>query len=201
MKDPPPFSKGSRQTRFGNFDVSDQIWLGDDGQLDPYALLSEAGWQVESPLEIILHSIAEAHAQIEDLADTRRRTSSAMALLLGQPKKGRKPVEDEDLLLEVGRRYWREWLVHREKTALRPIVASVLASLPPDDPRLQLPADERSRAVRLEAKFRKRRDLILARVTLSEAWESRDSARIIRRVLGDLETLGVAISGPRFRRG
>lgn len=177
----------------------DRIWIGDDGNLDPEALLREHGWHPETPLWAILKALVDANLPADD-ATKGDRVEKALAALTGtKVRRGADQIEDYDLLTEIARRYWEIWCLTGEAPLIAPLARAVLSALPADDRRLK-GGTEDSRTRRLVRKFNAHRDLLLARLTLADAWNSRETAIALRRVIEAIRSLGIQIADANLRR-
>ena len=98
-------------------DVDDVAWIGVDGTGDFEPLLAERGDEPEEPLRLIVRAIvAGSGASGETLM---KRETEAMAALTGTQKPGRPESDDYDLLLEIARRWLKEFWVGRRVTVTR----------------------------------------------------------------------------------
>jgi hypothetical protein len=182
-----------------NRPVEDLIWIGEDGSLDPEAVLEKEGYEPEGALRIILGTIVEAHPDA-DKRTPRQRIDAAEAALVGK-RRGRGNVElsDEDLLREVGRRYFALWWEHRDlEIDVGPIVAETL-----NDPLFSASRRDQAQLIsevrRLQRKFNKERDRILSRVTTDPRWKLPEFYRRILRIISELKALGIAIDDSALR--
>lgn len=63
-----------------NFDASDVVWTGEDGELDTEKLLSEFGREPDSPLTALLRALISGHtpgATSNDMAKRLRQATAA----------------------------------------------------------------------------------------------------------------------------
>jgi hypothetical protein len=97
-------------TSTANIAAEDCAWIGDDGKLHPDKLLREQGHEPESAVRLILGAIIDAH--IDALGRSHaRRIDEAEAVLLGRKRpRGNDSHGDEDMLRELGRRYFTKCL-------------------------------------------------------------------------------------------
>ena len=112
-----------------NITAEDCAWPGEDGKLDPNKLLREQGYEPESALRLILGAIIDAH--VDALGRVRaRRIDEAEAVLLGRKRpRGNDPHDDEDMLRELGRRYFKKWLDDPDhKIEVGPIAREIRAN-------------------------------------------------------------------------
>lgn len=175
-----------------NFSSEDYVWIGEREEkiFNPEQLLKKEGFEPEGPLRLLLKAIIAAH-ESEDGASFEDRLSQAERALLGQRgKRGNRIEDDEDILREVGRRYFERWHANQNlEIEVAPIVREVLADLEICKPMVE----GQSIVRRLQTKFSRGRDRILARVTYDMQWELPEFHRRMRRVLSDLEALGVQV--------
>jgi hypothetical protein len=195
---PPSFMEGDTSNLSG-FSAEDFVWIGDDGTLDANELLRQRGWHPEGALEAICAAVIAAHPATDGRSSSDR-LESAIAALTGVPRKrGIGELEDYDILCSIARRYFRAWIEGEKSPEIAGIIRSVLDELPADDPRLHR-ADPDSRIRRLRIKFQKDRDILLARVTMEDDWNSRDTEIEIKRVLKLMNELGIRADEPSLRR-
>ena len=181
------------------FGPEDRIWTGDDGNLDPEALLREHGWHPETPLEAILRAMVDANSPPDDATKSARIEKALAALTGTKVRRGADQIEDYDLLTQIAHRYWEIWCSTGEAPDIAPLARAALAALPADDSRLR-GGSEDSRTRRLVRKFDANRDLLLARLTLADAWNSRETATALRRVIEAIRSLGIQIADANLRR-
>jgi hypothetical protein len=182
-----------------NITAEDCAWIGDDGKLDPDNLLREQGYEPESALRLILGAIIDAH--VDALGRARaRRIDEAEAVLLGRKRpRGNDPDDDEDMLRELGRRYFTKRLENPDrKVEVAPIAREILAEARASGgiPDVIVRDDFR----RLARKFIADRDRILARATVELKWDLPAFHDRILRVLEELLALGVACDSRRIIR-
>lgn len=178
----------------------DRVWTGDDGELDPGALLREHGWHPEAPLTAILLAIIDAHPLPEGPTRAERLEVATEALTGVRRKRGRDKSDDYDLLCVVARRYWAEWCKGERNPAVDTIARSAFNALPADDQRRQHATTLEAHVKRIATEFRLHRDLLLARVTLEDDWNSRDTARAVTQAVEALRALGIPAAEPHLRR-
>ncbi len=181
----------------------DATWIGEDGELDPSALLHELGYDPDPPLVLILLAIIDAHSSVES-SDRQDRLEQALKALTGVKRKpGMDNKDDYDLLLEVAWRYWRQWCQTRSSPEVAPIVREVIDSLPEADPRKRHAAPA-STVRRLSDKFKENRDVLLARVTSEQEWERLDIVRAINEIIERMAGLKIPVvrrsAKPRWRQ-
>ena len=111
-----------------NIAPEDLVWIGEDGKLDPDKLLQERGYESESALRLILGAIIDAHMLVDGPSRSSRIDSAEEALLGEAQKRGKDPYDDEDMLGELGRRYFRRWQEDSEhEIEVGPITRELLA--------------------------------------------------------------------------
>ncbi len=168
----------------------DFAWIGKDGTLDGEALLENVGYEPEGPLRLILGAIIAAHPTDEKRTNEDRLLEAEAALLGTHRKRGNRESDDEELLHEIGNRFFEEWLKDTNATIdVGPIVRKVLNDR---EIRFRMVTEE-SVVRRLQRKFDKDRDRILARVTRSLKWYLLDFYKRLLRVISDLQALGVEV--------
>jgi hypothetical protein len=177
-------------TSKSKIEAGDCAWLGDDGKLDPSELLKEMSYEPESALSLILGAIIDAHP-LADGPTRAQRIDSAEEALFGQAKRrGRDSIDDEDTLLELGRRYFKNWLNDGEhEIEVAPIIREML-----DEARTigcNREQSEEAAISRLQGKFNEDRNRILARATAELKWSLPSFHSRLLRILKDLEELGV----------
>ena len=173
-----------------NITADDCAWLGEDGNLDPDDLLKKRGYEPEGPLRLILGAIIDAHS--DSCGRTRaQRIDDAEAVLLGvKRKRGNDPRDDEDVLRELGRRYFRRWLEDPEhEIEVAPIAREILNEARVDS-RSTEHSDE-SAVRRLRRRFLAERDRILARGTTALKWSLPEFHDQLLTIVKELQVLGV----------
>ena len=110
----PEWAKGHEGEGMENISTRSLGWMGDDCQLDVDDLLSEKGFEPESPLELILLGIIVAHP-VDNGLDRQERLETALNALTGKERKrGMDDVDDYDLLMDVAGRYFEEYLENND---------------------------------------------------------------------------------------
>jgi hypothetical protein len=173
-----------------NITADDCAWLGDDNNIDPDELLKERGYEMEGALRLILGAIIDAYP--DSVGRTRaQRIDEAEDVLLGKAKKrGNDPHDDEDLLRELGRRYFRRWLEDpAHKIGVAPIAREILVEAKAAGRIPNVIVQEAFR--RLQRKFASDRDRILARATVEVKWDLPEFHDRILSILKELQALGV----------
>jgi hypothetical protein len=174
-----------------NIDHEDFAWVGDDGSLNSEAILKERGYERESPLWFILQAIIAAHPDGSGRSPDQRIELAEGALLGEKRKRGNDEKQDEELLCEIGRRFFRLRCEHPDLVIeVGPIAKEVLA-----DPRFahyqQATTAMSSQVRRLQRKFKADPDYILAMATSDHRWHLPEFYLRIRRIIADLRSLGV----------
>ncbi|MBF9196102.1 hypothetical protein [Microvirga terrestris] len=198
-KNSPPNSPETKKANLG-LGPEDKVWTGDDGNLNPETLLWEHGWHPETPLAAILLAIIDAHPLSEGSSRIKRLEIAMEALTGVKRKRGADKIDDYDLLSVVARRYWAEWRAGNPNPAPDIIARSAFNELPPNDPRRRRASTLEAQVKRIADEFRSKRDLLLARVTLEDDWNSRDTARAVTRAVEALRALGIPVAEPQLRR-
>ena len=165
-------------------------WISEDGKLDPDVILQECGYDQHAPLIYILSAIIEANP-MQDSGSNTTRLEVTLAALIGEgSKRGMDELDDYNILLDVAWNYviafYAGGLVAPQ---VQPIVRSVVERLPEKDRRRI--ADPESVVRRISRKFRKDKNLLLARVTGEYNPDRRDKMRAINKVLRQLNDLGI----------
>ena len=193
------FSDAEAKASTANITADDCVWLGEDLKLNPDKLLKERGYEPESALRLILGAIIDAH-ELADGPSRSARIDLAEEALLGLPqKRGKDPRDDEDMLRELGRRYFRMWLEDPDhEIEIGPIAKEVLADARGKNHNSEHSADAAAR--RLQRKFVADRDRILARATVELKWDLPAFHYRILRILEELTALGVACDTQRIIR-
>jgi hypothetical protein len=177
--------------RFGNLSADDLTWLGEDLALDTDKLFKERGYEPEGPLRLILGAIIDAHPVADGPARAKRLDSAEEALLGVTQKRGNDPYDDEDLLREIGRHYFKRWLEDpTREVEVAPLARKVLeeAKSAGRIPNTIVEGDFR----RLQRKFADDRDRILARATTELKWNLPDFHHRVLRIVEDMQALGIA---------
>jgi hypothetical protein len=174
----------------GNISAEDLVWIGENGNLDPDELLKERGYEPEGPLRLILGAIIDAHVVVGGPTRSKRIDSAEEALLGTPQKRGNDPHDDEDLLRELGRRYFKRWLEDRDhEIEVAPIAREILAETKAAG---RIPGHLVDGAFRrLQRKFAADRDRILARATAALKWDLPEFHHRVLTLLKELRALGV----------
>jgi hypothetical protein len=177
-------------TSWSKITADDCAWLGEDGKLDPDELLKKRGYEPEGALRLILGAIIDAHVVVAGPTRSKRIDSAEATLLGAAQKRGNDPHDDEDLLRELGRRYFRKWLEDRDHIIeVAPLAREILAEAKASGiiPRDIVEGDYR----RLQRKFVEDADRILARATAELRWNLPEFHNRILSILVDLRALGI----------
>jgi hypothetical protein len=181
---------------FGNISAEDLVWLGEDLALDSNLLLEQRGYEPEGPLRLILGAIIDAHVVVGGPTRSKRIDSAEEALLGTHQKRGNDPHDDEDLLRELGRRYFKRWLEDRDhEIEVAPIAREILAEAKAAGRIPDVIINEAFR--RLQRKFAADRDRILARAIVELKWNLPEFHHRILRILEDMQALGSACDARR----
>jgi hypothetical protein len=191
------FSDADVEASTANITADDCAWIGDNRKLNPDKLLKKREYELESPLRLILGAIIDACT--DTLRRSRaRRIDDAEAVLLGRKRpRGNDCHDDEDILRELGRRYFKKWLENpNREIEVAPIAREILAEARAGGriPDVIVKDDFR----RLQRKFIADRDRILARATVELKWDLPEFHDRILRILGELRALGVACDSRRI---
>lgn len=177
-----------------NFGPEDVNWQGKDGKSDPDRILSEHGHDPVSPLAWILSAIIKAHPVQDQKKNSNMRLKTALTALTGIKKLGRNPVDDSDLLLEIGWRYHCEYYGKGwgpVKPELRPIVKAVVKELAPERHEKRN-IDDHSLIEKLEDKFNKDKDVWATRAVADNDYDRMNIVRATCLVIEQLNKLGIA---------
>jgi len=185
-----------------NFDHTDVVWTGINGSLDPDDLIEERGWDLRSPLEQILFSLIAGYQRdiiYKELKDLVRKVSS---LITGEKRRGNAAKDDGALLLEVARRWHKEFFeIGRKDPELAPICRGVVTDYDSEVRSVENFDIENISKV-LERKFKEDRDLWLVRATAGDGYyapERMDDIKRIKFALKALQDVGVAVDLARVR--
>jgi hypothetical protein len=194
----PDYLRGRpKAARFGNLSADDLTWLGEDLTLDTDELLKKRGYEPEGALRLILGAIIDAHVVADGPGRAKRLDSAEEALLGVAQKRGNDPYDDEDLLRELARRYFSQWVGDKTREIeVAPLAREILAEAKSAGriPKTIVEGDVR----RLQRKFVADRDRILARATVDLKWDVPEFHRRVLRVLEALQALGVACDARRI---
>lgn len=160
-----------------NFDSSDVVWTGFDGELDPYEIMDEYGFEPETNLENLLAALIKGHAPEISDEELINSTTNAMAEIARSRKAtGRPEVNDNEIIKEVA------WAYHdafyelgisggsNAKPKLRYIVRKVIEEYFPDTAKERsVELDSLCRLI--ERKFKKDLDIHLARATCDDDYD------------------------------
>jgi hypothetical protein len=172
--------------------AEDSAWLGDDGTVDPFQMLNEKGYELKSAFRLLLEAIVDANP--DKSGRTRaQRIDGAEALLLGTPKRrGVDPIDDDEILRVVARRYYEQWLENPEiEIEVAPIVETRLKELelgPEGHPTDRYRTSAVRRIVRT---FKSDRDRLLASVTNDPRWDPPSLYLDLLSIIDTLKRLGV----------
>ena len=101
--------------------------------------------------------------------------------------------DDYDLLLQIAWEYFVAfWKSGGKEPEVAPIVKRIIARLPQTEIR-KFHAESDSVTSRLGRKFRKERDVLLARVSSQIVWNRMDKLRDISDVVKRMRTLGISV--------
>lgn len=213
----PPYLPG-RQA-YPQVGIEDVNWLGPDGELDFADDLKLSGYEPESPLRLIIRAVIAADRD-PNLAPTAwagialAREEAALAALIGGPGPGRREADDYDLLLEVARKFLAAfWADDAPRGSMikeklwEPSLARIIKTVIPDDhPLIRQRGVDGPEGLRklLERKFRKQKDLLLARASSDFNDDRLGRHRKVKAALKALEELGIAsdpsaLPKPRLR--
>lgn len=194
----PDYLRGRQKTTtIGNISAEDFVWTGENGNLEPDELLKERGYEPEGPLRLILGAIIDAHVVVSSPTRSKRIDSAEEALLGTPQKRGNDPHDDEDLLRELGRRYFRQWVGDKTREIeVAPLAKEILAEAKSAGRIPDVIIKEAHR--RLQRKFVADRDRILACATAELKWDLPEFHHRILRILEDMRALGVACDARRI---
>lgn len=183
-----------------NFDASDVLWTGDDGELDPYDVLSKFGRDPNCPKTSLLMALILGHTPDANSQEVEKRLRKATAAITGKSRSGRPEKDDNDALLETAWRYNEAHYNSQpgEKIELRGIVRAVVEEFCTD-----LIASRNVTKISLieslENKFERQRNCLLSRATTDDGWDRYGDYRKLQSVISTLHELGVPIDGSAVR--
>jgi hypothetical protein len=189
-----------------NFGPEDVSWPGIDGKADSEKILLEYGHDSITPLVWILSAIIKAYpvqgpksiykTYLKEEAEMafHKRLRTALTALTGVKKFGRNPVDDSDLLLEIGWRYHSEYYElgwGPDKPELRRIVKAVITELAPERQK-ERTMEPLSLIQKLEDKFQRDIDIWSTRAAEDNDYDRMNIVRATRLVIEQLNKLGIA---------
>lgn len=175
----------------GNFDHTDILWRGEDGNLDPEQLISGYGWGGKSALFHLINALIAGH-QSDLPPDQREAMAATVERSIVGAKRGPPDKDDSSLLLEIAVRYHQAWFESGgKKPALMTICKEVVTEY-----RMKLGRegsdDHLPKA--LAKKFKQNPDLWLSRATMADDYYApgrRSTILMITQALTLLKKLGI----------
>ncbi|MBZ0217184.1 MAG: hypothetical protein K8F25_11560 [Fimbriimonadaceae bacterium] len=186
----PYYLKGDEVVGLKNMGPEDTVWIGEDGKLDPDVVIADYGHDPETPLVWIVQAIIDAHPSDNPWEDHPKRLRQAISVLTNSGGAGRSPVDYNDLLLEIARRYYASHYEEKKEPELRPIVRAVVIEMGVDViSRRNIQRD--SLIEKLEDKFNADKDLWLSRATMDDDSNRMDKARAVKNIIKEMNKLGI----------
>ena len=169
------------------------VWLGEQGDIDPEAVLAAEGHDALTPFGQVCLAVIDSNPD-ELNRSKHERLQQAVSALLGKPKaEGRPPADrDDEILMAIARRYYYLWFHGQHKISLAPIVRECITSLSLRPPRTAESWETEIR--RLRKKFLREKDLLLSRVTLRDHPDRMHDVLLARSALRWIARLGVPIN-------
>lgn len=179
-----------------NFDHTDVVWTGADGEVDPDELIAAQGREFRTPLFQVVLALVAGHQPDLLTHELAAKARKACGIIDGIASKGGRPPEnDGTLLMEIAYRY-HEALYRTDAgpsgtVEIAPIVRAVVKDFGMETARSRYVSPD-SLEEKLARDFRENKDLWLARVTTEDPYYSPARFSELKTLEAGLEALARA---------
>ncbi len=183
-----------------NFTIEDVAWAGSNFDLDTGALLKEKGQDPHGFLYLLISALVKGQQPKKNIRDVRRSVQKIVSEITGKKsKKGPIKIGDDEILLEVGVLYFKKYYesgMSEKGIEIEPLVKAILNREEYKSMPKKRNADLENLTHDIAKKFKKQKDLYLARATSDNDWDRNIGLAKFRKLesaLGDLESIGISV--------
>jgi len=183
-----------------NFTIEDVGWTGSNFDLDTDALLDKKGQDPHGFLYLLILALVKGHQPNMREREVKRGVQKIVSEITGEKaNKGPIKIGDNDILLEVGALYFREFYdsgTLDKGIEIEPLVKAVLGDDKYKDISIERNSNLENLVHDIAKKFRNQKDLYLLRATSDDDWDRNLGLvryRKLQKALGDLESIGIPV--------